>query len=82
MAIHSSTIAWKIPRTEEPGYSPWGCKELDTTLECWNIAAHEKIKQKRSTQPPGLGERKENIVNGSALLLCSRLIEQFGRGSH
>ena len=32
MAIHSSTIAWKIPRTEDPvGYSPWGCKESDTT---------------------------------------------------
>ena len=32
MAIHSSTIAWKIPWTEEPGrlYSPWGRKELDT----------------------------------------------------
>jgi len=29
MAIHSSTIAWKIPWTEEP--SPWGRKELDTT---------------------------------------------------
>ena len=33
MAIHSRTIAWKIPWTEEPGrlYSPWGCKESDTT---------------------------------------------------
>ena len=34
MAIHSSTIAWKIPWTEEPGKlqpSPWGCKESDTT---------------------------------------------------
>ena len=31
MAFHSSTIAWKIPWTEEPGYSPWGRKELDTT---------------------------------------------------
>ena len=32
MAIHSSTIAWKIPWTEEPGnYSPWGRKESDTT---------------------------------------------------
>ena len=30
MAIHSSTIAWKIPWTEEPG-SPWGSKESDTT---------------------------------------------------
>ena len=31
MAIHSSTLAWKIPWTEEPGYSPWGRKELDMT---------------------------------------------------
>ena len=32
MATHSSTLAWKIPWTEEPGrYSPWGCKESDTT---------------------------------------------------
>ena len=33
MAIHSSTVAWKIPWMEEPGrlYSPWGCKESDTT---------------------------------------------------
>ena len=32
MATHSSILAWRIPRTEEPGgYSPWGCKELDTS---------------------------------------------------
>ena len=33
MAIHSGTIAWKIPWTEEPGrlHSPWGHKESDTT---------------------------------------------------
>ena len=33
MATHSSTLAWKIPWTEEPGrlYSPWGHKESDTT---------------------------------------------------
>ena len=32
MATHSSVLAWEIPRTEKPGcYSPWGCKELDTT---------------------------------------------------
>ena len=32
MATHSSILAWKIPWTEEPvGYSPRGCKELDTT---------------------------------------------------
>ena len=31
MAIHSSILASKIPWTEEPGCSPWGCKELDMT---------------------------------------------------
>ena len=32
MAIHFSTLAWKIPWMEEPvGYSPRGCKESDTT---------------------------------------------------
>ena len=32
MTTHSSILAWRIPWTEElGGYSPWGCKELDTT---------------------------------------------------
>ena len=33
MATHSSTLAWKIPWTEElgAGYCPWGRKELGTT---------------------------------------------------
>ena len=32
MATHSSTLAWKIPWTEEPGrLSPWGREELDMT---------------------------------------------------
>ena len=32
MAIHSSTIAWKIPQTEEPGgLQSMGSKESDTT---------------------------------------------------
>ena len=27
IVIHSSILAWEIPRTEEPGgYSPWGHK--------------------------------------------------------
>ena len=31
MATHSSTLAWKIPRTEETcRLHPWGRKELDT----------------------------------------------------
>ena len=33
MATHSSILAWRIPmdRRAWPGYSPWACKELDTT---------------------------------------------------
>ena len=33
MTTHSSSLAWRIPWTEEPGglYSSWGCKESDTT---------------------------------------------------
>ena len=33
MATHYSTLAWKIPWTEElgAGYCPWGCKESGTT---------------------------------------------------
>ena len=33
MATHSSTLAWKITRTEElgAGYCPWGCKESGMT---------------------------------------------------
>ena len=32
VATHSRTLAWKIPRTKEPGsLSPWGHKESDTT---------------------------------------------------
>ena len=27
----SSILAWEIPWTEEPGYSPWGGKESDMT---------------------------------------------------
>ena len=32
MAMHPSILAWEIPWAEEPGdYSPWGCRESDTT---------------------------------------------------
>ena len=32
MATHSSILAWRIPWTEDlAGYSPWDCKESDTT---------------------------------------------------
>ena len=39
VATHSSTLAWKIPWTEEHGYSPWGCKESDTTEQLHFISS-------------------------------------------
>ena len=44
MAMHSSTLAWKIPWTEEPGsYSPWGHKESDTTERLSLSKVSEKV---------------------------------------
>ena len=40
MAIHSSILAWRIPWTEEPGYSPWGHKESDTTERLIHTHTH------------------------------------------
>ena len=31
METHSSILDWRIPWTEEIGYYPLGCRELDTT---------------------------------------------------
>ena len=31
MATHSSTLAWRIPWTEESDYNPWGPKDSDMT---------------------------------------------------
>ena len=64
MAIHSSVLAWRISRTEEPGgYSPWGHKESDTTEVIqhtqWGLRfGHEKPTQDRT------GER--NIQRGTS----------------
>ena len=38
MAIHSGTLAWKIPWTEEPGsHRPWGLKESATTEQLHSL---------------------------------------------
>ena len=45
MSTHSSILAWRIPWTEEPGglYSPWGCKEPDTTAVTERACTPSKI---------------------------------------
>ena len=52
MAIHSSTTAWKIAWTEEPGrLQSMGCQELDTTEQLhtqmffWNSLAFSMIQR-------------------------------------
>ena len=43
MATHCSIVGWKIPWAEElAGYSPWSCKESDTT-ERLNCRHHHHI---------------------------------------
>ena len=36
MQTYFSILAWEIPGTEEPGYSPWGGKESDMTEQLNN----------------------------------------------
>ena len=41
MVTHSSILAWRIPRTEEPGgYSSWGRKESDMTESLTHTHTH------------------------------------------
>ena len=46
MATHSSTLAWKIPWMEDSN-SPWGRKELDTTVT--SLSLFHLIKKKKET---------------------------------
>ena len=44
MATHSSILAWRIPWTEEPGgHSPWGRKELDTTVNAGAFSLSQSL---------------------------------------
>ena len=43
MATHSNILAWKIPWMEEPGYSPWVCKESDTTERTHTLIPHHTL---------------------------------------
>ena len=53
MAIHSSILAWWIPWTDKlAGYSPWGCKQSDTT-EDWHYQVHWPEGRPVHTHPAG-----------------------------
>ena len=57
MATHPSTLAWRIPWTEEPGgYSPWGRTESDTT------EATERARTGESSSRDLFPEKHTNVV--------------------
>ena len=47
MATHPSILVWRIPWTEESGYSPWGCKDLDTAEATYVCVCVLEIKNKK-----------------------------------
>ena len=69
VAPHSSTLAWKIPWTEElVGFSPWGREESDTTERLHfhtlekEMATHSSVLAWRI---PGTGEPGGLLYMGS-----------------
>ena len=58
MAPHSSILAWEIPWTEElVAYSPWNCKEVDTTQGLRHRHTHRSWKGKLNGQHWGQWNR-------------------------
>ena len=44
MATHSSVLAWRLPRTEEPGeLQSVSCKQLDMIEEIWRACKYTQL---------------------------------------
>ena len=60
MATHSSILAWRIPRTDEPGgLQSWAQKELDTT-EQLTLSMQIQMALKPSLPVAGAGALAES----------------------
>ena len=71
MVPHSSTLAWKIPWTEEPGAcSPWGREESDTTELLTSLSLFTFMHWRRKWQPTSVFLPGESQGRGS-LVGCS-----------
>ena len=69
MATHSSLLAWEIPWTEEPGYSPWGHREIECTDR---VQLPLPDRPSAASQPPGPhSELTEPDGRGLSLLVLS-----------
>ena len=67
MAPHSSTLAWKIPWTEEPavGCGPWGREESDTTERLHFLFTFMHWRRKWQPTPvflPGESQGQDSLV--------------------
>ena len=69
MAIHSRILAWRIPWIEKPGrlYSPWDCKESDTT-ECLTLLLSPD--SQCQNQDGSQGVWSQNVYQTTPLLRC------------
>ena len=65
-ATLSSVLAERIPWTEEPGYSPWGSKESDTTAHTTHTHTH--------THWPVISESANGPSLLGVLLMCHNLL--------
>ena len=79
MATHSSTLAWKIPWTEEAGsYSPWGYKESNMTeLLHFHLSILKDIPAGAIYMLVKISIKRKQAMAISALFLCILSIEQY-----
>ena len=68
MATHSSTLAWKIPWAEEPGSSPWGREESDTTEQLHFHFSLSCMEKEMATHSRVLAWRIPGMVEPGGLL--------------
>ena len=74
MAIHPSVLAWRIPWTGSlVGYSPWGCKESDTTEATQHSPAQHRVLA-GSSFPIQEEGRTERTVKVSRTVICKVLV--------
>ena len=65
MTTNSNILAWETPWTEEPGYSPQGCTELDMTEQLnleKEMATHSSVLEHLHQQDVQLRGRIEVIA--------------------
>ena len=76
MAPHSSTLAWKIPRTEEPGGLPTMGSHRVNTTEATAAAAAAAAATPSNNEQPGVQETHMNKHNRCTVLINFTLTDE------